>query len=53
MFFSFTKLLAEHYHYGWNISMKGSKLDSKVYIKTPADSAYLRNISYFICSYWL
>lgn len=35
---SFQKLLYEHYRYGWNITDNCSP----VYIKEPADNAYLR-----------
>ncbi|XP_044269660.1 heparan-alpha-glucosaminide N-acetyltransferase-like [Tribolium madens] len=46
---SVKKLLYEHYRYGWNITEKCSNL----YIKEPADSAYLPILTAFIvlCSF--
>lgn len=39
--FSWEQTLFEHYRYGWNLNDTAC---SPVYIKVPADNAYLRNI---------
>lgn len=41
---SWNKVLLEHYRYGWNITDKCVP----VYIKEPADSAYLRKLLLYV-----